>query len=961
MSAPGADERARRALEIFDEVADLAADQQTARLQLRCGNDASLRARVEAMLAADSSDGEPFSADSLRQAAMLAEAGEAAPRRSLTGEQIGVWRIIDVIGHGGMGAVYSVERVDGAYAKQAALKLIRASADTPAARERFLRERQILAGLQHPNIATLLDGGISAAGEPYFVMERIDGVPIDRWCDERALGLRERVVLFLQVLDAVRHAHRNLIVHRDLKPSNMLVDADGKVKLLDFGIAKQLQAASATMTSDRALTLEYASPEQLHAAPITTATDLWQLGIVLHRLLSGTHPFGFTVDTSAIRQLREAEREPEPLTRAAAHVDPEQAARRGGLTPVALARALRGNLATIVQTCLRRDPEARYASADALATDLRAWLDDRPITAVRLPRRERARLWLRRNGGLAAAGTAIVLALLAGAAVALWQAREARAQTRIAERESASARATLKFLTDTLTAAAPEEAMNTQVSVRDLLDKARSELERDTLQPAVRQSVQRLLGGLYLSFSEPKTAAELLEQGLHGVLPSGRAEALLLAQSLDDYSSALGSMERGDESMAAARRAAELRNRYATGDPLERIRTHDMMGYAWYRVGDHGKAEAEWKAALGMARGMPAPPIGVISDTYQMLSGMLHANGKSREALGYADEGLAFLDRHRVPAAVPIRVNLLRSRSEAQGGLGDPVGAEQTIRRAIAIQQQVVGDSGLRMDLLQNTLGVALNDQGRFKEALDVLTRNSAQDAAVGMGPVDAAISLSNRASVHESAGDYAAATSLLQRAMAELEQAGKGPDDQVSRVIGRVQARVVGLAGQPRDALARLQGLRARALRPEGSDSMEYAMTTWQMAVMARRLHDPALGEPLLQEAREAWSALVHSAHPIFAHALRAEASFAQDRGDLAHAETAQREALRLLEAAGSMPVDVAIGQAELAAMRMARGDRAEARVLLGRALPVLRDSVLPAEINRADAEALAKRLGMR
>ena len=199
---------------------------------------------------------------------------------------IGAWRVLDVLGRGGMGAVYRVERSDGAYAQQAALKLIRTSADSPATRERFLRERQILAGLQHPNIANLLDGGISGDSEPYFVMELIDGMSLDRWCDEHGLGLRERVLLFLQVLDAVRYAHRNLVVHRDLKPSNLMVDSNGRVKLLDFGIAKQLEGAEPTRTNDRALTFEYASPEQLHDTPITTATDIWQLGIVLHRLLS---------------------------------------------------------------------------------------------------------------------------------------------------------------------------------------------------------------------------------------------------------------------------------------------------------------------------------------------------------------------------------------------------------------------------------------------------------------------------------------------------------------------------------------------------------------------------------------------------------------------------------------------------------------------------------------------------
>ena len=378
----GRTERRRRALAIFDEVAELSGQALRQRLDETCGGDPDLRAQVQALLDADAGTTEPFSGDAAAWGDALRDRAEEAVHDPMLGRSIGAWKLAGVIGRGGMGAVYAAERGDGAYAQRAALKLIRANADSAAARERFLRERQILAGLQHPNIATLLDGGFSAEGEPYFVMERIDGAPIDRWCDARKLGLRDRIVLFLQVLDAVRYAHRNLVVHRDLKPSNLLVDADGRVKLLDFGIAKQLEGTDITATHDRALTFEYASPEQLHDAPITTATDLWQLGVVLHRLLSGTHPFGLTRDTPLAHQLQQLEREPEPLTRAAAQASPEQAALRGGLTPASLSRALRGNLAEIVQACLRRDPDQRYASADALANDLKAWLDDRPIAAV---------------------------------------------------------------------------------------------------------------------------------------------------------------------------------------------------------------------------------------------------------------------------------------------------------------------------------------------------------------------------------------------------------------------------------------------------------------------------------------------------------------------------------------------------------------------------------------------------
>lgn len=547
--------RRQRALAVFDEVADLAGDAREHRLLALCAGDDALLAQVRALLAADADAADPF-ADAPHWGAALVANG--ADCEGMIGCKIGAWTVISVIGRGGMGTVYAAERSDGAYHQPAALKLIRASADSQAARERFLRERQILAQLRHPNIASLLDGGITAGGEPWFAMELIDGAPIDRWCDARRLGLRERVALFLQVLEAVRHAHRNLVVHRDLKPSNLLVDGEGRVKLLDFGIAKQLQAGDVTATHDRALTFEYASPEQLHDAPITTATDLWQLGVILHRLLSGAHPFGLTRDTPVASQLQQLEREPEPLTRAAAQASPEQAALRGGLTPDGLSRALRGNLAAIVQACLRRDPEQRHASADALASDLRAWLDDRPIAAVPLSHGQRARLWLRRNRVLAVSVFAVALALLAGSALALWQASEARGQARLAQRESESAKASLAFLTDTLAAAAPERAMSTDVSVRELLDTARRKLAERHLQPHAQQTVQRLLGRMYLGLGEPRLSASLLEQGLRVTPASRPAEELALADDLDAYSSALGALDLGQGKAWPQRNARPL-------------------------------------------------------------------------------------------------------------------------------------------------------------------------------------------------------------------------------------------------------------------------------------------------------------------------------------------------------------------------------------------------------------------
>ncbi|MEG3049936.1 MAG: serine/threonine-protein kinase, partial [Thermomonas sp.] len=868
---------------------------------------------------------------------------------------------VGTIGRGGMGAVHAVERSDGAYTQQAALKLIRASADSPAARERFLRERQILAGLQHPNIATLLDGGISSDGEPYFVMERVDGEPIDRWCDTRNLALRERVVLFLQVLDAVRYAHRNLVVHRDLKPSNLLVDGDGRVKLLDFGIAKQLENADVTATHDRALTFEYASPEQLHDAPITTATDLWQLGVVLHRLLSGSHPFGLTRDTPVAKQLQQLEREPEPLTRSAAQASAEQAAQRGGLSPGSLSRALRGNLAAIVQACLRRDPDARYASADALANDLRAWLDDRPVAAVPLSRGERGALWLRRNRVLAAAIGAVSLALLAGTGVALWQAREAREQARIAQRESDSARATLGFLTDTLAAAAPGQAMSTEVSVRQLLDKARGQLDQRALSPQVRQSIQRMLGHLYGGLGESETAARMFDAGLKGAAPANRDEAIAIAADLDGQSTVLAALERGKDSLTAAQRAAALRQRYAADDVHQRFLGERQLAIAHGALADCKQGDAQWQQALASAARMPKPRPVEVADARALHARLLFNCGEYKRGFEVAEQGLAIADREGLPALSPARANLLWMKSSNGNAVGLlPIDrSEALLRQAIAIQEKTAGPGGAQMAEFYSTLGTQLQTTGRLAEALQVHEHAAALFTAAGATPINQAITQYNIGYLYRDWGDYPKALAAHERSLAIFDAAGIDRDHIERRRSEKWYALALINAGRAAEGRERLLRLQQRAAALDGKDSVEYFDTVWNLMRAATMMKDVEHGEPLLAETRTRALKFVPDTHPVFIEFLRSEAWFRWLRGDKASSERIRRDVLaRIL--ATKVPLDIAVARAELAQDLAGSGKTSEARSLLAQALPVLREHFLPQHMNRARFETLARTLGV-
>lgn len=519
----------RRALALFDELVELDGPARARRLAALAAQDAPLHAIVAALLDADATPATALQRDPASLLAADDAAGDGDD--AWLGRRIGPWRIASVLGRGGMGAVYRGEREDGEFQQQAALKRIRLGMDRPELRRRFLLERQILARLKHPNIATLLDGGVDADGAPYFAMELVEGTPIDRWCDEHRLGLRERVRLFLQVCAAVQHAHQSLTVHRDLKPGNILVGADGQAKLLDFGIAKLLEAeAEGGATVERPFTPEYAAPEQGRGEAVTTATDVYALGLVLYRLLADAHPSGPS------RQAPAAGREPEPLPRAAERIAPEAAQARG-LDRRALARALRGDLNAIVLRCLQDEPARRYSSAEALGNDLKAWLDGLPVAAARGDRLYRARKFVARHRWGVAASAIALLAVGGTTALALHQAREAREQARLAqdnarraEENAARAENTTKLVVDMFTEASPTgSTRGTQLTAAELLRSASGRIERELADmPESQAELYYTVGMGLANLDEYDAGVALIERsiaqmdalGMRGQLPA---------------------------------------------------------------------------------------------------------------------------------------------------------------------------------------------------------------------------------------------------------------------------------------------------------------------------------------------------------------------------------------------------------------------------------------------------------
>ncbi len=414
MNEPAEAQRWRRLTELFEGLVELPAAERSARLEELGVEDAGLRSEVEELLSEADRDG-VLDAPASEALATLLEELEEPVHEFLVGTRIGAYRLVEELGRGGMGVVYLAERVDGQFEQRVALKLVKRGLDTDEVLARFRRERQILARLDHRSIAKLFDGGATEDGRPYFAMEHVTGEPITAWCDARRLSIEERLKLFRRVCEAAHHAHRHLVVHRDLKPSNILVTAEGDLKLLDFGVAKLLGSgaedgqATPTLTRVglRAMTPEYAAPEQVLGGPVSTATDVYALGVVLYELLTGRRPYrlGKRFGADAERTILEVEPErPSAVVengRADELCSAEELARARGLSPGGLRRRLTGDLDAIVLTALRKEPERRYGSAQALGEDLGRHLSGEPVSArpegwlyrtVKFSRRHRAAL-----------------------------------------------------------------------------------------------------------------------------------------------------------------------------------------------------------------------------------------------------------------------------------------------------------------------------------------------------------------------------------------------------------------------------------------------------------------------------------------------------------------------------------------------------------------------------------------
>ncbi len=871
------------------------------------------RTTLRRLLEADADDYDPLAASVEGEALRL-----AMPRD----ERLGPYRLIRELGAGGMGTVFLAERVDGGFTQAVAIKLLRGFPTSEGLR-RLRQERQILAGLDHPNIARLLDGGETGDKQPWLALEYVDGLNLLDYAAAHAPRLHERLALFDAVLDAVAHAHRHLVIHRDLKPANVLVGQGGDVKLLDFGIARLVDLDTGQReTSTRIFSAGYASPEQREGRAVTTASDIYSLGVLLRELVGGRE---------------EGRRTPPPLP-----IDAE--------------------LGGIVAKATDIDPVQRYASVAEMREDVRAYVEGRPVRAASTTRGYLLRKFVARHRAWVAVGVAAIVAL----AAFVWQldrerdravaAEQAAQQARVAsERDATRAQAALGFLIDAFAAASPDQALSSTVSVRDLLDHARGKLEAQDLEPTVAKSMQRLLGRLYDALGQNPIAIEVFTRGLEGVEPTERTEALAVADDFDRYANLLGSADRIDEARAAVDKAAALRKRFAPDDPVERVRDLIAQAYLLRNAAEEAKAIPLFREALAVPTGEVPLPDELVMLAVPMLASLLSSNGDCEEALKVAQDGLARIADK--PANAPDRIRLRREEASAQRSCGRAALSEATLRELIERQRALTGDGGISMLQLQNDLSLSLRDLGRYREAAQVMRDMPPPERE---GPFNQAVIYSNLAGALEDAGDYVEALRFHARARDAIAKGKFEVDSDIHRRASRNEARTLAVSGQADRAVAMLEDLRVRAKRIDGETSFEYAMVTWQLALAERRAGHVEGALTLAADAEKAWSGIVPAGHRIFSHIRRLRAALALMRGQLDVADTQLAEAYAILEAGGAPPVDLATVRSEQAEVRRRQGRLAEAREWLAPALPIMREAFLPTHVWRVDAENTARALGI-
>ena len=763
---------------------------------------------------------------------------------SLAGQTIGSYTVIEPIGQGGMGSVWLARRSDGRFEGLAAVKLLNVSLVGRAGESRFEREGSILARLTHPHIARLVDAGVSSVGQPYLVLEYVAGEQIDRYCDRRRLDVESRLRLFLDVLAAVAHAHANLIVHRDIKPSNVLVGEDGQVKLLDFGIAKLLdgegisgEATALTREGGRAMTPEYAAPEQVTGGAITTATDVYALGTMLYVLLAGRHPAGAALGSTVELVRAIVDTEPQRLSDAFAptrmRTEPAaaEASRARSTTGDGLRRLLKGDLDTIVAKALKKNPAERYPSVTALAEDVRRYLDHQPISARPDTVRYRAAKFVRRHtrGVAAAAAVILLLAALTGFYTARLTAERDRAR-----REARKSARVSDLLTGLLTAADPYATHEgKEPTVRGILDAGAARVRQELAgEPELKADMLSVMGRTYQRIGEPEKARPLLEEALALRRRIFGPEHEKVAESLNELGVLL--REVGDFASAepALSRALVIRRKVLGPRHPDVAKTLVELGRLYSDRGFDDRAEPPIREALAIRRKVLGELDHETATSLNELALLLWHKGDLAGAESAFRQCLA-INRKTLGENHPDVSTSLNNLALIAGDRRDWVQAESLSRQSLEIGRRTLGDHHPDVAIKLNNLSRPLLEQKKYEEAASVL-RQALQIATPALGaahPMVAGYKV-NLARVLLAKKEAAAAEPLLRQALEVRVRALPRGDWRIATAKSLLGETLTDLGRYP-EAERLLLEARADLKDGPGSQGREAKATTDRLAAL--------------------------------------------------------------------------------------------------------------------------------
>ncbi len=828
MSANDVPDRWTRAKELFARAIELPAGEQATFVVRECTGDPGLLAEVTGLLRADSQpagllDG-TLDVESL---GLGAEPAIAPPLA--TGTTIGAWRLVRALGHGGMGIVYLAERTDASFAQRAALKIVRGGLASQALEERFVRERRILARLEHPGIARLLDGGLTQEGQPWFAMDFVEGDPITDWAEKHSLDVPARLRLFLDVCAAVQYAHRRLVIHRDLKPANILVDADGRVRLLDFGVARLIDDAAGeaglTRAGLHALTPAYAAPEQMRGEPPTTATDVFGLGAVLYELLC-RKPIREPGPAEPADFLRTIDRDIPPL---ASH----------GHLQSAEKRRLRGDLETIAAVALAPEAERRYQSVEALGADIERHLAAIPVQARPSSAAYRIARYVRRHRVGVAASATVVALLAAGTVGIWWQAVEAR-------REAARAREMAAFLQDLFAAVDPDEARGRVVSARELLDRGAERINELKADADLRVDVVRTLGELYFRLGAFDRSELLLRQAeTESLAAFGEDDArtavvrAALGYTLTDASR----YAEADAVIAAALAAGR-----ESEDPGATLLSLDALAHLRYLQGRYQESRDLRLEQRPLAESLHGPD----SEEAAALFNSLGACEMQLENFGEADRLYTeALRRQRT-----IHGNDHRSVANTLGLIGSlrlregrPRDAEPFQREVLAIRERVLGPAHPDIARSLDQLAIALERQGRREEARLLAERAlELRRRVLGSRHSDVAATLMNLATIAYRTGDLEGALVRQLESLAIYRDAfGEHPHLAHALANSGVILRDLGRYGEARQMLEESLAMRRKL---SGDELSDVAVSRLYLAKLERMTGRLPVAEDLYRQA---------------------------------------------------------------------------------------------------------------